>query len=134
MLSERGRTQTNRLLTFSAAVECATGLALMFAPSLVVRLLLGAELSNAATLSLGRVAGFALLALGLAVWPGRNHADVAPAALRAMLTYNSLTTLYLLYLGFAGESLGPLLWPAVFLHGDIALLLGYLWSSLPRWE
>ncbi len=125
------RTQTNRLLTFSAAVECATGLALMVAPSLVVRLLLGAELSYAAAIALGRVAGFALLALGLAVWPGRN-ADVTPAALRAMLSYNSLTALFLLYLGLAGESFGPLLWPAVALHGVIALLLVFLWGRQNR--
>ena len=128
MYSEAVRTQTNRLLTFSAAVECATGLALMVAPSLVVRLLLGAELSNAAAISLGRVAGFALLALGLAVWPGRNHVDVTPAALRAMLGYNSLTALYLLYLGLAGKSFGPPLWPAVALHSVIALLLVFLWG------
>src|SRR5271157_3109316 len=127
MYSEAVRTQTNRLLTFSAAVECATGLALMVAPTLVVRLLLGAELSTA--ISLGRVAGFALLALGLAVWPGRSHVDVTPAALRAMLSYNSLTALYLLYLGLAGESFGPLLWPAVALHGVVALLLIYLWGK-----
>jgi len=132
MHSEAVRTQTNRLLTFSAAVECATGLALMVAPSLVVRLLLGAELSNAAAISLGRVAGFALLALGLAVWPGRNYVDVTPAALRAVLSYNSLTALFLLYLGLAGESFGPLLWPAVALHGVIALLLVFLWGRQNR--
>jgi hypothetical protein len=55
-----GEAPLNRLLAFSAAVECATGLALILAPSLVVWLLLGAELSSAAVLSLGRVAGFAL--------------------------------------------------------------------------
>jgi hypothetical protein len=131
MNSGTARTQTNRLLTFSAAVECVTGVALMVAPSLVVRLLLGAELSNAAALALGRVAGFALLALGLAVWPGRN-VDITPAALRAMLSYNSLTALYLLYLGLAGESFGPLLWPAVALHGIIALLLVFLWGRQNR--
>ena len=132
MHSEAVQTQTDRLLTFSAAVECATGLALMVAPSLVVRLLLGAELSNAAAISLGRVAGFALLALGLAVWPARNQVDVTPAALRAMLSYNSLTALYLLYLGLAGELFGPLLWPAVALHGVIALLLVFLWGRQNR--
>ena len=129
MNSEAVRTQTNRLLTFSAAVECATGLALIVAPSLVVWLLLGAELSNAAAISLGRVAGFALLALGLAVWPRRNHVDVTPAAPLAVLTYNSLTALYLLYLGLAREASGLLLWPAVALHGIVALLLVYLWKK-----
>ena len=98
----------------------------MIAPSLVVRLLLGAELSDVAAISLGRVAGFALLALGLAVWPGRNHVDVTPAAVRAMWTYDSLTALYLLYLGITREADRRLLWPAVVLHGIVALLVIYL--------
>jgi len=40
-----------------------------------------------------------------------------------MLTYNSLATLYLLCLGIGGEWVGPLLWPAVALHGILSLLL-----------
>jgi hypothetical protein len=67
--------------------------------------------------------------LGLAVWPARDRIDVKPAAPRAMLAYNSLTALYLLYLGFTGVTVGPLLWPAMALHGIVALLLVYLWGK-----
>ena len=44
-----------------------------------------------------------------------------------MLTYNSLATLYLLGLGIGGEWVGPLLWPAVALHGTLSLLLARQW-------
>ncbi len=115
-------------------IEAATGLALMAVPSVVVRLLLGGEISGA-SIPLGRVAGFGLLSLGMACWPGRDPAGNTAPALRAMLTYNSLATLYLLCLGIGGEWVGPLLWPAVALHGILSLLLARQWrlgSTGPR--
>ena len=115
----------NRLLTLTALIEAATGLALTAAPSVVVRLLLGGEISGAG-IPLGRVAGFGLLSLGIACWPGRDPAGNRAPALRAMLAYNSLATLYLLYLGIGREWVGPLLWPAAALHGVLSLLL---WRS-----
>jgi len=115
----------NHLLTLTAAIEAATGLALMAVPAVVVRLLLGGEISGAG-IPLGRVAGFGLFALGMACWPGDRTANAAPA-LRGMLAYNSLTTLYLLYLGIGGAWGGPLLWPAVVVHGVLSLLLARQW-------
>jgi hypothetical protein len=103
------------LLTLIAVGEAATGVALMVVPSLVARLLLGAELAGI-SLPLARVAGIALFALGVACWPGRTAAC-------GMLTYNALVTLYLLFLGIRGDWVGPLLWPAVVLHAVLALLL-----------
>jgi hypothetical protein len=116
----------NSLLTLSALIEAATGLALMAAPSVVVRLLLDAEISGA-SIPLGRVAGFGLLSLGLACWPGRDATANTAPAFRAMATYNPLATLYLLWLGIGGEWVGPLLWPAVALHGVLSLLLARQW-------
>ena len=110
------------LLTLTAIIEAATGLALIAVPSVVVRLLLGGKISGAG-IPLGRVAGFGLLSLGMACWPRRDPAGNTAPALRAMLTYNSLATLYLLFLGIDGEWAGPLLWPAVALHGILSLLL-----------
>jgi len=113
------------LLTLTAVIEAATGLALMTVPAVVVRLLLGADISGAG-ISLGRVAGFGLLSLGLACWPGRAPGgNQAPA--RAMLIYNSLATLYFLCLGIGGAMVGPLLWPAAALHGVLSLLLARQW-------
>ena len=54
-----------RFLTLTATIEAATGLALIAVPAIVVRLLLGAEISRA-SIPLGRVTGAALLALGVA--------------------------------------------------------------------
>ncbi len=116
----------NRLLTLTAIIEAATGLALMAVPSVVVRLLLGGEISGA-SIPLGRVAGFGLLSLGMACWPGRDPTGNTAPALRAMLTYNSLAALFLLSLGIGGEWVGPLLWPAVALHGILSLLLARQW-------
>jgi hypothetical protein len=76
---------------------------------------------------LGRVAGFGLFSLAIACWPGRDPAGNTAPALRAMLTYNSLAALYFLYLGIGGKWVGPLLWPAVVLHGILSLLLARQW-------
>jgi hypothetical protein len=67
-----------------------------------------------------RVLGISLIALGVACWPGST-------ALCGMLTYGALVALYLAYLGVIGECVGPLLWPAVVLHGVLTLLLAWAW-------
>ena len=109
-----------RVLALAAVAEAATGAALLIVPSLVGRLLLGEELSGVA-LPVARVAGIALIALGIACWPG--------TPLVGMLTYSVLVTLYLAYLGFAHGLTGMLLWPAVVLHGILTVLLVRTWSG-----
>jgi hypothetical protein len=52
------------------------------------------------------------------------------SAVRGMLTYNSLTAMYLTYLGTLGHLRGILLWPAVALHAVVALLL--IWTGRAR--
>jgi hypothetical protein len=94
--------------------EAATGVALLIVPSLVGRLLLGEELTGIA-IPVARVAGIALIALGVACWPG--------TPLVGMLTYSAAVTLYLAYVGFAGGLNGILLWPAVVLHMILTALL-----------
>jgi len=101
-------------LAFAAISEAAIGLALLIVPSLVGQLLLGEQLSGVAV-PVARVAGMALIALGIACWPGRP--------LLGMLTYSASVTLYLAYLGAAGDSNGILLWPAVVLHATLTVLL-----------
>jgi hypothetical protein len=108
----------NKVLTSAALAETATGLALVIAPSLVVRLLLGAEL-NGVAVPLARVAGMALIGLGVACWPG-------PPVI-GMLTYSVAITLYLAYAGIVGGFTGPFLWPAVLLHAILSVLLARMW-------
>jgi len=112
----------NRLLKLTAVIEAATGLALIAVPAIVVRLLLGAEISGA-SIPLGRVAGAALLALGIACWLARDDTQsrAARGLVVAMLMYNIAATALL---GFAGIGLGlqgVVLWPAVVLHAVMAI-------------
>jgi hypothetical protein len=108
-----------KALTIAAVLEVATGMALLIVPSLVGRLLFGAEFTGVA-IPAARVTGIALLALGVGCWPGST-------ALCGMLTYSSLVTLYLLYLALRGEWVGPLLWPVVALHAILSVLLASAW-------
>ena len=102
------------VLILTAVAEAATGAALLIVPALVGRLLLGEELAGAA-IAVARVTGIALIALGVACWPG--------PPLVGMLIYSTVVTLYLAYLGFAGGLTGILLWPAVVLHTILTALL-----------
>jgi hypothetical protein len=92
----------------------ATGLALLVVPSLVGQLLLGEALAGVA-IPVARVAGIALIGLGIACWPG--------TPLLGMLTYGSAVALYLAYRGLTGVSSGILLWPAVVVHLALTALL-----------
>ena len=107
------------ILLFTALGEAATGAALIVVPSLVARLLFGTGLSGV-SIPIARVTGIALIALGVACWPGAT-------ALCGMSTYSVLATFYLLYLGIRGEWVGPLLWPAVVLHAVLTVLLARAW-------
>jgi hypothetical protein len=113
-----------KLLALAAVLEAVTGLAFMIYPTLAVWLLLGESISRPGEV-LGRVAGLALLSLGLACWPGANA--FRPPAMGAMFAYNLLITAYLLWLGIGSEWVGILLWPAVALHSILTLLLAGLW-------
>ena len=102
------------VLIFAAVGEAATGLALLLVPALVGQLLLGEALAGIAV-PVARVAGIALIGLGVACWPG-------PPRL-GMLIYGAAVALYLAYLGFAAGLGGVLLWPAVVLHAILTALL-----------
>jgi Ca2+/Na+ antiporter len=125
-VSETSLNTLRKILAFAAVVEVGTGLVLMIDPTIVVTLLLGAEVAGAGTL-LARCFGIALLALGLACWPSQQRAERGSPAFRAMLAYNVLIALYLAYVGTVGHLGGVLLWPAVGLHAVVALLL--VWTG-----
>lgn len=111
-----------RWATTAAAVEAAaTGLILLVGPLLFGRLIFGADLSEAGQ-ALGRLAGIALVGFALAT--GAAPAAASQHALRASLIYNLLATIYLGYLGVAGQLVGILLWPAAGLHAVLLILLG----------
>lgn len=107
-------------MTLSAAIETATGLALIAAPGLVTRLLLGAGLSDSG-IAVARLTGIALLCLGVACWPSGDV--VIPPTVRALFTYNLFAAVYLGYLRFGGGFVSYLLLPACFVHALLASLL-----------
>jgi hypothetical protein len=109
-----------KALIVAAVAEAATGLALLVVPSLVGHLLLGEGLTGVA-IPVARVAGIALIALGIACWPG--------PPLVGMLIYSTVVTMYLAYLGFAAGLTGVFLWPAVALHLVLSILLGRVWLA-----
>ena len=109
-------TALKRVLPAAAIAEAATGAALLIVPSLVGRLLLGEDLAGAA-IPVARVAGIALIGLGVACWPG--------PPLVGMLLYSAGVTLYLAYLGFAVGLSATLLWPAVGLHASLPARFAY---------
>ena len=102
-----------RVLAVAAVAEAATGAAMLIVPSLVGRLLLGEELSGVA-LPVARVAGIALIALGIACWPGPPRIG--------MLIYGAAVMVFLAYVGITGGG-GVLLWPAVGLHAILTAFL-----------
>jgi hypothetical protein len=125
------RNAMNRLLTITATIETGTGFALLVMPTAVVRLLLAAPLETAAAITLGRVGGAGLLALGIACRLARGdaHSRAARGLVAAMVLYNFGVAVILGAAGIRSQPVGIALWPAVMLHAAmtvwcIASLLG----------
>ena len=106
-----------------AVAELATGIALLIAPSVVVGLLLGATLDYPAAIVVGRVAGAALLAIGLTCWLqrdiGRGAAQMG--LLVGLLVYNAAVPILLAYTAKVDDTRAIGLWPAVVLHSLVAI-------------
>jgi len=103
-----------RVLVMAAISETATGLALLIVPSLVGQLLFGVELTGIA-LTVARVTGIALIALGVACWSSTPQIGI--------LAYRAAVTLYFAYVGFVDNLNGLLMWPAIFVHAVLTILL-----------
>jgi len=109
----------NVLLVIASLAEAATGIIVLAYPPIATRVLFSAEISGAGVM-MSRIAGIALIGLGVACWPKGD----AVQALYGMLTYSALVMLYLIVVG-AGGTVGILLWPAVAVHGILTFVLGY---------
>ena len=110
------------LLTVTALAEAGTGLVLLVAPAVVVALLFNIERTAPVTLLVARLAGAALVAIGIACWFGRN--STSPPASRGLLAavfvYDVAAAALLAYGALALSLAGIALWPAVVLHGALA--------------
>jgi len=111
------------LLIVTALLEAMTGLALLLSPALPVSLLLGVALDTPGGLTLARVAGAAVLSLGVACWLARDdrRSCAAHGLVAAMLLYNIAAVAVLAHarIGLGLNGLG--LWPAAALHTALAV-------------
>jgi hypothetical protein len=111
------------LLVVTALLEAAAGFALATCPSLFISLLLGSPLDMRSGSVVGRLAGVALLTLGLVCWLARNdhQSSVTAGPVAALLFYNAAVATLLVYarLGLGLSGIG--LWPTVALHAALAL-------------
>jgi hypothetical protein len=125
----------NRLLTLTAVIEITTGLALLSVPSIVVLLLLGSPLDAFAAVTLGRVAGVAVLTLGVACWFERRETQSRDARglVAAMVIYNLGVALILAAAGIMVHPIALALWPAVALHAAMtvwSIMSAFWWEAL----
>jgi hypothetical protein len=106
------------LLLTTAVLEAGTGIGLLAVPLVVARLLLGATLDAPAAITVARVAGAALLALGVACWLAASDTQscAARGVVSAMVLYNLGAVVILGAAGIQSQPTGIGLWPAVILH------------------
>jgi hypothetical protein len=106
-----------------ALLAVAAGLALAAFPSPMISLLTGSPLDTRPGLIVGRLAGVALVTLGLVCWLARDDQQSRGTAslIAAVLFYNVAAATLLAYarLGLGLSGMG--LWPAVALHAILAL-------------
>lgn len=109
-------------LLLTAVGEGVTGLLLLIWPAILVSLLLGVEAASTEASVLARVAGTALIAIGL--MSGMARADTGSPALRAVLSgilfYDLAVAVVLIAAGLVWGLAGVLLWPVVVLHLALA--------------
>jgi hypothetical protein len=111
------------LFTVTALIELGAGLALMCFPSATVALLVGEPLEAPAPLTVARVGGAGLLALGVACWfaRGDRQTGAAKGLIAAMWLYNVATVAVLAFAGVGLGLYGVALWPGVVLHALMTL-------------
>jgi hypothetical protein len=111
------------LLVVSALLEAATGIGLFLSPSLIVNILLGADLGTAGAVTIARVAGASLVALGLACWRASHDtpSHAARGVVVAMLLYNGATVAVLLHAVIGLGLLTAGTWLAAGLHAAMAV-------------
>jgi hypothetical protein len=111
------------LFIVTAVLEVGTGLALVVLPAISLELLLAAKSPSPEALFISRVAGAALVAIGVASWLGRNdlHSPAQFGLLVGMLVYNVAVGALLTYAGMVLNWTGIALWPGVAIHSTLAV-------------
>jgi len=110
--------QQNRFLWVMTVLELLAGLALLLVPGFALAALLGTSSPAAETLGVSRLAGVALIAIGVMAHSG-SHGGASWWLFAGMLVYNVGAAAVLAYIGAGLGLAGPLLWPAVILHAGL---------------
>jgi hypothetical protein len=107
----------------TALIEAGAGLLLVLFPSMPLVLLLGVSQVSAEASVIARVAGAALLALGVACWLARKDSvsRAASGLIVAMLLYNISVGAILVFAAIVDGLHGIALWPGVALHVAMAI-------------
>ncbi len=110
-------------LSVTALVEVATGLCLLILPAVLFAVLLGLDPATADAIFIGRLAGAALLAIGVASWMARTDTRTPGqlGVLTGILIYNVAASMLLAFAGAVLKMTGILLWPAVAIHAILAV-------------
>jgi len=110
------------LLIIMAAAETAVGLGLIALPSTAVQLLLGSAVDTPVAITVARVAGIAMLALGVACWLARadTRSPAARGLLSAMMIYNLGVCVLLMYAALGAGVSSQALWPVAISHAGLA--------------
>ncbi|OWV97138.1 hypothetical protein [Rhizobium sp. R693] len=111
------------LLLISAIAEGATGLAFLLLPNIPVWILFGQPLETPLAMLVGRVAGAALIAVGIACWRAADDQEsrATTGLVLSLLVYDVIAMALLAYARFALELSGPGFWVALIGHLVLAL-------------
>jgi hypothetical protein len=110
------------LLIVTAGVEVGVALLLLLLPSIPFALLLGVSSAPPEAVLLARVAGAALLAIGVTCFLARGDRDglAQRGVLTGVLIYDVAAAALLAYAGSVLSMAGIALWPAVVVHTALA--------------
>jgi hypothetical protein len=125
-----------QLLTFAAAFESLTGLALIRAPEATAVFILGAK-PKVVGVMLGRVCGVALVALGIACWGARTDSEstARTGTLKTITFYNAGVGLFLVLFAAIAKTGSIVQWSAGVLHLALAAAFacaGYLYNPFTK--
>jgi hypothetical protein len=125
--------KTKALLGVTAVVELTAAAVLFAIPSRVAALLLGAGLDSPAAKVMARIAGAALLSIGLTCWLVRNSMGGAShrGRIAGLLAYNAAVAVLLIVAAVVEHLHGVAFWPAVALHAGLSIWCGACLATQP---
>ena len=111
------------VLTMTAVLEVGAGLLLLVLPSLAATLLFGSSLDTPAGLAVVRVAGAALLTIGVACWLARQdgQSQAARGLVGALVLYNAAIITLSVYAGIGLGLSSNGLWPSALIHAAMTI-------------